>query len=155
MPLSWTEPWELPAQWRPAPAREAAPERAVAGQPEGGDIAEPDDSQDLFPDPWPAYGVLRFSPDDGMRVAALGPSGDPFAVPTGTFALWGETLVHHDVRAADVREGDELTLLLQRLVMVLQVNIMLDLGWSEAGAGGFLRRSYEGQRVLLIADEES
>lgn len=92
MPLSWTETWELPAQWRPAPAREAAPEGAVAGQPEGGEMAEPDDGQDLFPDPWPGYGVLRFSPEDGMRVDVLGPSGDPFAVPTGTFALWGDTL---------------------------------------------------------------
>lgn len=62
--------------------------------------------------------------------------------------------IHHDVRSEDVREGDELSLLVQRLVMVLQANLMCDLGWPEQGAAGFLRRSYEGQRVLQIAETE-
>jgi hypothetical protein len=110
MPLSWTDPWELPAQWRPAPAREAAPESAFAGQPEGGEKAEPDDRQDQFPDPWPAYGVLRFSPAHGLRVDALGPSGDPFAVPTGASALWGETLDGRPCSLLDVRVNENGTL---------------------------------------------
>ncbi len=47
--------------------------------------------EQLFPDPWPAYGVLRFSPHEGLRIEAFGPSGDLFA-PQTSFALWGETL---------------------------------------------------------------
>lgn len=62
--------------------------------------------------------------------------------------------VHHDVRHEDVREGDALSLLLQRLVMVLHANLLLDLGWPEAGAAALLGRSYEGQRVMAIARTE-
>lgn len=62
--------------------------------------------------------------------------------------------VHHDVRHEDVRDGDDLSLLLQRLVMVLQANLMLDLGWPSGSAAASLRRSYEGQRVLRTAEAE-
>jgi hypothetical protein len=62
--------------------------------------------------------------------------------------------VHHDVRHEDVREGDALSLLLQRLVMVLHANLLLDLGWPEEGAAALLGQSYEGQRVMAIARAE-
>ena len=63
-------------------------------------------------------------------------------------------VVHQDAKHADVREGNELSLLLQRLVMVLQANILLDLGFPADGCGGYLRRSYQGERVLARADKE-
>jgi hypothetical protein len=47
--------------------------------------------QGLFANQWPAYGTLRFSADEGLRVQLLGPLGDPFAA-SSTFPLWGETL---------------------------------------------------------------
>lgn len=62
--------------------------------------------------------------------------------------------VHQHVRHENVREGDDLSLLLQRLVMVLQANLMLDLGWPSDSAAAFIWRSYEGQRVLRTADAE-
>jgi len=62
--------------------------------------------------------------------------------------------IHQDVRHEEVREGKELSLLLQRLVMVLQVNFMCDLGWPKDGIAAPLRRSYEGERVLQVADAE-
>lgn len=114
MTLSWTHPWELPGRWTPAPAcePEAPPERhtpevsgaaaeaaaaqSATSQEAGVQVPEPEwhgtaGGERLFPDPWPAYGVLRFSPDEGLRIEAFGPSGDLFAVPA-SFALWGETL---------------------------------------------------------------
>lgn len=64
-------------------------------------------------------------------------------------------IVHQGARHEDVREGDALSLLLQRLVLVLQANILLDLGFPAEDAAGYLRRSYDGQRVLRLADREA
>ena len=112
VPLSWTDPWELPGRWTPAPAAEphgpeetaenARPQPQTAEAVAEAQVAESEahasypetpvtDSEPLFPDPWPAYGILRFSPQEGFRMEAFGPSGDPFASET-SFALWGQTL---------------------------------------------------------------
>ena len=64
-------------------------------------------------------------------------------------------IVHQAARHADVREGDELSLLLQRLVMVLQANFLMDIGFPAGSAGGYLRRSYDHERVLRRADQEA
>jgi ApeA N-terminal domain 1 len=110
MPLSWTDTWELPGQWTPAPDPDAArtmcpesgeqPQASAAGdeaeqEPDVETTPEPGGSghaAPAFPSPWPAYGTVHFSPEDGLRMRAFGPAGDPFAAQQTTFALWGETL---------------------------------------------------------------
>jgi len=62
--------------------------------------------------------------------------------------------VHQGQRTRNVLDGFELDDALDRLLVVLQANLMLDLGIPSDWAAGALRRSYEGQPVLVSAPAE-
>lgn len=39
---------------------------------------------------WPAYGALRYTPSEGLRLRTLGPSGNPFLTSAKNLLIWGQ-----------------------------------------------------------------
>ena len=73
----------------------------------------------------------------------------PLCRPTvGQLVATRNYLTHLDVPTGEEREGFELLRLIERLVMVIQVNFLLSLGIDASDAAAFVRRSYSGQDVF-------